>query len=276
MLVCVVAAGFAQSVFAQPADPFGRLIEGDFRAADAGYSALQVRFEKGTASEFDLLDAYKVFYQQNESFSAILDKWVLQSKSSSAYLARGVNLRKRGDLRRGTDFIANVPREDVNFMEQMHTLAKKDLMTALQLNPKSYLALLHLLNIAEDESDDRAAREYLALGNAILPTNITIRARYLIHLTPKWGGSYAKMDAFIDSCRSQGLSPGMIDKLIAIKIDDQGFSAQLDGQMDRARVSYMKALTLAAAAEPRFRQDYLKYSLQICAEPQSATAEYCH
>src|SRR5215813_9571151 len=100
-------------------------------------------------------------------------------------------------------------------MERMFELAKKDLKASLRLNPKSYLAMLHLINIAQFQGDDSAAREYLALGNATLPNNFLIRARYLIHLTPKWGGSYQMMDKFVEASRSEGLSPDKIEMMTA-------------------------------------------------------------
>lgn len=272
--ICLVLV-CAQSAFAQLGNPLEQLRSGNFQLVENAYSALQSRFEGGMATEYDLLDAYKVFYQREDRYRDQLNNWIRHyPKSASAYLARGVYYRKLGEFRRGTTYISQVPPENVKYMEQMFELSKKDLETSLRLNPKSYLAILHLLNIAQFEGDDRAATKYLALGNAVLPSNFLVRARFLIHLTPKWGGSYKKMEDFIVECGSQGLSPQTINMLNAIKLDDQGASAEERGQMGQAYLAYTNALMLSRSAGDRFRQAYLGYSLRICNGPDH-DKEYC-
>ena len=66
-----------------------------------------------------------------------------------------------------------------------------------------------------------------------------------------------------------------INMLIAIKIDDQGHSAQEQGKAGVARQSYINALGMGAPGGPRFRQDYLQYSSRICAEVSGTLPYYC-
>ncbi|MFT5534535.1 MAG: tetratricopeptide (TPR) repeat protein [Burkholderiaceae bacterium] len=160
-------------------------------------------------------------------------------------------------------------------MEQMFVLSKKDLETSLHLNPKSYLAILHLLNIAQFEGNSQAAENYLMLGVSVLPSNMILRIRYLIQLTPRWGGSYKSMESFISKCQSQGLSHDKIDLLNAIKHDDKGFVLEEQGKTVEARLAYEEALKLSLSGNSRFRQDYLKYSLRICAKQEHSTKQYC-
>lgn len=266
---------FTQWGFAQSSNPIEQLKVGQFQAIEDIYSALQAKFEQGMVSENELFDAYKIFYQKDDVIRPQLDEWVKRYQSPSAYLARGTFFRKLGEFRRGADYISEVPDENVTYMKQMFELSKDDLKTALRLNPKSYLAVLNLLNVAQFEGDDDAALRYLQLGNALLPSNFRVRARYLIHLTPKWGGSYELMDAFIDTCRSKGMPPAKIDMFTAIKLDDQGHSAKEQGNIEQAHSLYAKALTLSQPAGSRFRQDYLQFSLRICKDLSSSSAAYC-
>jgi len=266
----------AQSASAQSSSPLEQLSAGHVDATEDMFSRLQTKFEKGLASEYELLDAYKAFYQREDRYRAQLNMWIKSyPKSASAYLARGVYYRKLGEFRRGTSYIAQVPRENLSYMTQMFSLAKIDLEAALGLNPKSYLAMLHLLNIAQFEGDDRAADKYLAAGNAVLPSNFLVRARYLIHLTPRWGGSYRRMDSFIEECQSRGVAQDKIDLLNAIKRDDQGAVAGERGSTAQAQALYKEALLLARSAGPRFRRDYLGFSAGICSEPEHRSKEYC-
>ncbi len=254
--------GHAQ-LFAQSVDALNRLSAGDVSSVENAYSTLQHKFEKGLATEYDLLDAYKIFYHSEDRYRPQLNRWIkTYPKSASAYLARGIYYRKLGGHRRGSKYISETPPEDVKYMEQMFVLSKQDLEMSLRLNPKSYLAILHLLNIAQYEGDDAAATRFLSLGNAVLPSNFILRARYLIHLTPRWGGSYKQMDKFIDQCRSQGMPEDKVDLLNAIKFDDQGKTAEERRSNSQACAAFGKALTLSTSGGQRFRKDYLGWSVR--------------
>jgi Domain of unknown function (DUF4034) len=273
-LLAVLAASPAAPSPASPEQP-SQLPAIDYTVAETRYADLQADFEAGKRSEFELLDAYKVFYAHDAGLKQQLDRWVASTHSSYAYLARGIYYRKLGAARRGSDYIYKVPPENLAFMEQMFDLSKNDLTTSLRLNPRSYLSVLHLLNIAQVEGDDSAARRYLKLGNGLLPSNFLIRARYLIHLTPRWGGSYELMDEFIETCRSEGLPPAKIDLLTAIKLDDRGHAEQEKQQNELAHADYASALTLSDSGGARFRRDYLQAALQLCKEPRTAASAYC-
>ena len=280
MIKSLVLYGFvafwSQFAFAQAANPLEQLSANNVAAVESFYSSLQSKFERGEASEYDLLDAYKVFYQREDRYRSHLDRWInAYPKSSSAYLARGVYYRKLGEAARGTDYISQVPSENVAYMEQMFEISKKDLKRSLKLNPKSYLSILHLLNIAQFQGDYKAADKYLALANSVSPSNFLVRARYLIQLAPKWGGSYRSMDKFINECRTQGLAQDKIDMLNAIKADDQGSAAEERGKSEFARTEFKKALILSQGADQRIRQTYLASSLRICGESEHRGKEYC-
>ena len=275
-LLVYLAFACAQPTFAQFANPLEQLRSNNVAGVEEAFFELQKRFETGEASEYDLLDAYKAFYQRDDEHRPELDEWIKRfPNSSSAYLARGVYYRKLGEFRRGAEYSSQVPRENLVYMEKMFAASKPDLEMALHLNPKSYLAALNLLNIALFQSDDRAADQYLTLGNAVLPSNFIVRARYLIGLAPKWGGSHKSMEEFIAHCRSQGLPQEKVDMLNAIRIDDQGTVAEESGNFKQARAEFKRALVLARPAGKRFRQDYLGSSARICGEPEHSGQDYC-
>ena len=272
--ICIfIAAACMSSAFAQT---LWQLESGDYQAVESAFATLQSKFEAGKATEYELLDAYKIFYQKEDRYRIPLDNWIgAYPNSPSAYLARGVYFRKLGEYRRGEGYISQVPPEHLEYMGQMFALAEKDLETSLRLNPKSYLAILHLLNIAQYEGNEQAAKKYLHLGNELFPGNFILRARYLIHLTPRWGGSYHDMEKFIAECRAQGLQKDKIDLLKAIMFNDLGFSAREQGNMDAARKAYENALILAQSGGPRFRRDYMSYASRICMDPKYGNKPYC-
>jgi len=266
----------SQLAIAQDEDVLGLLRLGRFQSIETKFSNIQAGFEKGLVTEFDLLDMYKVFYQREDNFRIELNAWIkAYPKSPSAYLARGVYFRKLGEFRRGTNYISQIPPEHLSYMQQMFDLAKKDLEMSLHLNPKSYLSVLHLLNIAQFEGNDEAANTYLRLGNSLLPSNFLVRARYLIHLTPRWGGSYQNMEEFIAQCQTEGVDLGQIALLRAIELEDKGVVLAEQGNKGQARSRYLDALRLSISGGSRFRRDYLKASIALCAEPEHRSNEYC-
>ena len=160
-------------------------------------------------------------------------------------------------------------------MEEFHDWAKTDLQTSLELDPKSYLAILHPLTIAKTYNDKHLADIYLKRGNTLLPSNFLVRASYLIHLAPRWGGSYSEMKSFIAASGAQGVPKRDIDLLTAIMISDQGDTAREQQQTDLSQYAYVKALTLGTLGGPRFREDYLHNAARICKEPGHRVKDYC-
>lgn len=262
--------------FAQSNNTLGQLQNGDYEMVESTFAKLQSRFSAGKATEYELLDAYKIFYHKEDRYRSALNNWIrTYPNSPSAYLARGVYFRKLGESRRGQTYVSQVPPENLKYMEQMFALAEKDLAMSLRLDPKSYLSILHLLNIAQYVGNDRIAKKYLELGKEVFPANFILRARYLIHLAPRWGGSYRDMEKFINECSAQGLPKHKTDLLKAIMLNDLGFSAEEQGNMDAASTAYENALILAQSGGPRFHRDYMGYAGRICNGPKYSNKPYC-
>ena len=275
-MASALVAALATAGAASQTRPLEQLSAGQFQAVEATYSALQGRFEKGSATEFELLEAYTAFYQREDRYGEQLGNWIkTYPKSASAFTARGVYYRRLGDSRRGTDYIAKVPPENLRYMDQMHALAVKDLTSALALNPKAYIATLHLLNIAIAAGDDQKALGYLNMANDILPSNLLVQARYFISLAPKWGGSWKEMEKFIKQSQARGASPERIDLLKSLMANEQGLSAFGAGEHAISRDAYARALELSKIGGPWFRNYYLKGALRLCKDPLFSAKEYC-
>jgi hypothetical protein len=161
------------------------------------------------------------------------------------------------------------------YMAQMNVKAKQDLALALRIQPTQYLAVLHLLNIAQLEGDRDAAQRYLEIGNRLLPSNIMLRARYLVLLEPRWGGSYEQMEAFIERCAGEQLDARGIALLHAIEGDDRGLTTELNSGWAQAWPQYEAALLLARGWPRTIREDYLGSAMRACSIPGYETRDYC-
>lgn len=212
-----------------------------------------------------LVDAYRPLYMREDVLGDALAAWVEKfPKSHPVHLARGTYYRKLGELNRGTGFVGEVGGSKLGYKATVFGTAQEELLSAMPLTPKPYLAALKLLNIARYRGDERAADRFLELGNAALPKNMLLRGRYQDHLAPRWGGSYVKMEAFVVRCRKEGLPAGDVGLIAAIIDNDKGLVAETAGDVPKAVGLYAVALDKARNALPRLQVDYLSHAVLAC------------
>ncbi|QSI75272.1 DUF4034 domain-containing protein [Niveibacterium microcysteis] len=236
-----------------------------FEAIEKVLNARESEFKQGKLGEYDILDAYKPFYQSEDVFSNELNDWIHKKPNSYiAHLARGTYYRKLGEFRRGTRYIQQTPAENVRFMHQQFEIAKTDLRKALSLNPRSFLAILNLLNIELQQGDEKESALLLREGTKLYPHTLLLRARYMVHLQPRWGGSYEAMDAFLRQSRAEGAPDPVLNLLMAIKLDDIGFTSEEHRDYDSAHDHYQRALALCRAADRRFISSYVLHAADWC------------
>lgn len=237
----------------------------DFATLERELGAVETRFEKGALDEYALLDAFRPLYMREDRVSADLDAWVqAYPKSYVALLARGTYYRKLGELNRGTGYAASVPDGALSYMDSAFARAEKDLVASLPLTPKPYLAVLNLMNIARYRSNLEAADTYLNQGNALLAGNMLLRGRYQDLLKPRWGGSYERMQAFVDRSRKEGIGDANVGLLRAMIVDDQALVQEESGDMPGAMQRFAEAVRLAQGASLRLQQDYIGNAVRAC------------
>ena len=276
ILILFFVATYPLSVIATQTDNNLLIAVENIDLLEKHFTDLEARFDQGEVTEYDMLNAYKTFYLRDDTLKPVFDNWVSKyPDSSTSYLARGVYFRKLGEFRRGTSYISQVPGENINYMKKMHHLAKRDLYKALEIKPDSYITLLHLINIAQFESDDQASLKYLNLANKILPSNFIVRARYLISVSPRWGGSHQQMEEFINSSKSSGVSQDLINRFLAILSEDKGDMARERGNSRLALKEYTKSLIYSQSSGDRFRRKYLKDALKLCLNSEFSKKTYC-
>jgi Domain of unknown function (DUF4034) len=265
IIFLVVVTSTPRAFAQQQADIVGLIHKRDFDALEMHFNAIEVSFERGDTTEFALLDAYKSLYMRTDQLSDELLAWTASHpKSYAAHLARGTYYRKLGEYSRGNAFARDVPQPTMMYVHQVFDIAAEELKTAVPLTAKPYLAVLNLLNIARYEADADAADRYLEDGNKILPNNILVRARYLDHLKPRWGGSYEAMSGFVARCKKEGLPDSSVGLLSAMINDDKGLTAETQGNVAEAAAQYKLALTIAESAKSSLKQSYLEDSLNAC------------
>lgn len=262
---------------AQAQDTLRMLTSEQFGALDAHLARQTAQFEAGKLSEREIIDAYKPFYTQQDVLSQHFRNWTRKHPGSfQAHLAFGIYLRKLGEHGRGTKRIGETPPDNLNVMSSRLDEARAELDKAWKLNGKSYLVAFNLLNAAQFDRSIPEARRHLDIANKLFPENFYARARYLVHLQPRWGGSYREMDEFIQEASRSGLSKQRLRWLQAIKESDFGATQRDSGASKEVyELHYIRALTLSADADPAFRAGYLVKAMPLCRKDSHRSQSYC-
>lgn len=180
---------------------------GQFTQLDQRYGTFQRQYEQGQMNDRDLTLQYQAFYDTSPENEAYLNQWVTKnSKSYPARLARGIYNRKLGEKKRGFAFAKDTPPENMVELSKYLAMADKDLVDSLSLSQKPIVTLLHLVNSSMMRGDKERSLAWLNFAKRIDPVNYGVRRRYLLTLTPRWGGLYDEMWRFLKACQDQRTS----------------------------------------------------------------------
>lgn len=235
------------------------LRSGQFAQLDQRYNTFQEQYEQGTINDRELTLKYQAFYDTSPENEAFLNQWIAKNPTSyPARLARGIYMRKLGEAARGTAFVKDTPRENMVKLQQYLERANEDFLDSLKLSRKPIVTLLHLINSSMMRGDKQESVVWLNYANRIAPNNYGIKRRYLLTLTPRWGGSYDQMWAFLKACRDQQTSAEYLRIFESVIYLDQAKSFAEQDQRERALPLYRKALSLLEGIDNTERLDALK------------------
>lgn len=138
------------------------------------------------------------FAMADERLTPLLRRWIEHSPDSFApYLARGSHLSAMAWKVRGGKTVDKTESDRMERFGSMLLLANTDLERAIELRPTAVAAYLKLLGNAcsggaplEEQAKirDAALRQ---CPNCYMPHRV-----FMVGLKPRWGGSYAAMDAY--------------------------------------------------------------------------------
>ncbi len=209
---------------------------------------LQAAFERDPSLEYGPIDAGEAFASSEPELLPLLDAWVKSAPDSFApYLARGAYWTEVAYARRGGKFVSETPNSRLAAMYDALRNATPDLARALELKPHLVAAMRREL-LGHRPGGRRAEMDaVIASAIAACPTCYQIRVTHLYDLSPRWGGTYGEMAAFVARALAAGgaaLRPlrGFIDYDMA----DQLFRAK---KLDEAAAALQNALDYGDAWE---------------------------
>lgn len=169
------------------------------------FEDLQSKFEANPAAEAWPMEAAESFDSGESSIDADLDAWVAASPGSFApYLARGAHHVAAGFSERGGAYSKDTSAAALAAMNDRFQRALPDVQKVVALHPRAQEPYRELIHIAETTNDRAMGDKAVADAAAACPTCSRVRVTYLLMQTPRWGGSYAAMDAYAQSVAHAG------------------------------------------------------------------------
>ncbi len=221
------------------------------------FSELQDAFEKDPKKEYWVLNAADAFHSSAPEVGEALDAWVKAEPTSfAAALSRGFHRSALGSRSRGTGWASKTAKSDFAAMDAAFDGAEAELNRALSLRPRCMAAQVGLVRMS-GSSRHPLRTDVLRRALRDCPSCYAIRATYMNFLEPRWGGSYAKMDAFARSSREAAERDNPLMKNLS------GFAAEDRADVLRAEKKYAAALEALAPALALNELAFLESRAQI-------------
>jgi hypothetical protein len=181
---------------------------------DGKMNSIQRSYESGTITDERLLHEFRAFYDTDPALAARYDGWVgRMPRSYSALVARGIYLRYVGKQARGSAYIEDTPRQQIETMSTYLAKAMRDYNASLTLTKKPLLTYHSIIAVTMLDAvigGDDLARRMLNESIRVDPRNFVVRYKYFASLQTRWGGSLQQMLDFERQVQSAGLSDAQL------------------------------------------------------------------
>lgn len=232
------------------AQPLSWLKSQDYPRLESYYSQWLSRFEAGSLADDRLYAAFRKLYEDSPDNEGYFDRWIAAYPNSyAAVLSRGVYLYRMAWAVRGERYLTDTPTPQIEAMSNYLRRARSDLIASLKLTDKPYLSTLYLLNVAMLNGTAAERRQWYERGAALDPDNTLLRYRYMFSLRPRWGGSYRKMQEFLEQCARDNVAPELLARLNMLIHADLAEDAMRRADTQKTFDEWQEVLALAAQAQ---------------------------
>ncbi len=167
-----------------------------FEELDKSFNSFQKEFEADHLKEDKISDALSIFSSTQETDKILFDEWQKQFPNSFApYLARAKYYRNLGWEARGGRWATETTNAQFEMMHSYFEVALRECKKALEINPQLLPAYRTIIDVYNVESNDKI-EDVINDALKISPESYLIRSLIMIGFTPRWGGSYEKMEEF--------------------------------------------------------------------------------
>jgi predicted Zn-dependent protease len=193
-------------------------------------------------------NAFRALGKIPNAARADLERWAKQEPSSyAASLALAGFHANQAMEARGFAATADTPKENFAAMRQSLALARAELERAVTLSPSPYVARRMLMASARLRGDRAGEQANYAEALKLAPKDVELRLAHMTMLEPRWGGSEAQMQAYIEESR-RDLKEAEVARLSARLPAVRAYERAAAGEWEHALKLYDESIALDAAA----------------------------
>ena len=188
-------------------------------------------------NELNLTYAMSVFAIPDPAIADQLKQWALDAPDSAiAHCARAIALDEAAAHARGQQGgpASSIPSADFLEMEKDLNQAMMEADSARSLDANLMNAYLIAIDAAKMESDSVAMEEASKRAQAKFPLSLQVHTTLIAAMTPKWGGSYDKMDQFAHESQVGVAQNPLLKYLLGFPALEQAKDLQIDEKWDQS------------------------------------------
>ena len=177
---------------------------------DAHFNTLAKAYESGAKSDDEVERWFRVFSKSDVVLEPLHEEWIKKYPDSfAAYMAAATYHQSIGHTKRGSEYASNTSDTQFAAMSASYQLSAKMLDRAEQLSKKPILVIASRINLAKQQSRHSDVIALYRAGEKLDPTNMRVKAAYIVAANPKWGGSDGELEGILENARKGNLSPGI-------------------------------------------------------------------
>ena len=151
-------------------------------------------------NEYRFEDAFRIFHTTHPAYEGLFEDWIENSPDHFApYLASAHYHFAKGWEAWGPGGAKGKTQENFKMRWQNFKKAIDDIEMALAIDQKLLTAYTILININATMAKEEKLRKWAKAAVELFPHSFLIRSEYIRVISPRWGGSYRKMENFAKS-----------------------------------------------------------------------------
>lgn len=176
------------------------LVNKKFEELNKYLKKIDENYKKDVRTEDLLFTVYYTFGIEDLSYLKFFNEWINGNHSSSnAYLARAIYFYHMGWHERGHRYVSETKNDQFDKMYEYFKKSYDDINKYVELNENTVISYLVLIGIHTTSGQDEIVKKLMKEALKINNNTLKIRQAYLKSITPRWGGSYPKMNRYLEN-----------------------------------------------------------------------------
>lgn len=199
----------------------------EFKRLDAEVNALIKAYSLDYTRERELDLALDTFFRMDPDLEPFFSGWTSAfPRSPAAHLAKGIYWSGMAWKKRGTKYLSDSTKEQIDGMQYYFEKAYSEFEAAKSIDPKLVHALCYQMEILMNFGRQEQILKLKDQALTINPYSLTARWYYISSILPRWGGSVAQIQREVDLAKpyyDKNPSLKILDGRVIAEMGDQSF-----------------------------------------------------